>query len=589
MPYILAEVANIHSGSYEYLTDLVKEVSALQGVDGIKFQPFRFDTIALPDYTWYPVYEKLYFTPEQWREVIALASQKLEVWVDTFDEYSCRIIEENLPLVKGVKLQASILYNAEVFGKLAALDLSHATLALNISGLAMPDIDAVVKQFTEGMKVRKIILQIGFQSYPTKVEDAGLVKIETLRDTFGLEVSFADHAEAASPHAMTLPLVALGKGATHIEKHVRITDRHAEYDTASAITLNQFEQLVADIAAYAEALAAPFINEAEASYLLKTRQIPVTRHALQRGSLLRFEEDLTFRRSDLPGLTVQELQERRDRGCIVAREVKAHQPILAEDLKQATVTAVIACRLKSSRLKRKAVLPIGSLPSIEMCIRNAMRLQGVNQVVLATSDTEEDAELGNFTFDPSVVFHRGHPEDVIHRYLGILDQLRSDILVRITGDMPYVSAEITEILLREHLRTGADFTHAKNFAVGTATEIISVQALHRVKRHFPEALYSEYMSWYFTNNPKHFRIHTVELPENLVRPYRLTLDYQEDLDLFNAIEAHLSEKRLAPTTENIFRFLDANPEVANLNAHIALTYKTDPELIRTLHEHTTIR
>jgi len=81
----------------------------------------------------------------------------------------------------------------------------------------------------------------------------------------------------------------------------------------------------------------------------------------------------------------------------------------------------------------------------------------------------------------------------------------------------------------------------------------------------------------------------VTLPPSLVRNYRLTLDYQEDLDMFNAIQQYLDEKQLPATIDVIFDFLDQHPEVANLNSHLTLKYKTDPELIATLNRETKIK
>jgi spore coat polysaccharide biosynthesis protein SpsF (cytidylyltransferase family) len=80
----------------------------------------------------------------------------------------------------------------------------------------------------------------------------------------------------------------------------------------------------------------------------------------------------------------------------------------------------------------------------------------------------------------------------------------------------------------------------------------------------------------------------VDLPPELIRDYRLTVDYQEDLDLFNRIESHLAAKGLEPTIYNIYDFLDNNPDVVDLNKHIVLKYEVDQELIRKIREHSTI-
>ena len=97
------------------------------------------------------------------------------------------------------------------------------------------------------------------------------------------------------------------------------------------------------------------------------------------------------------------------------------------------------------------------------------------------------------------------------------------------------------------------------------------------------------MTWYFKNNPEFFRLNLVDLPESLVRDYRLTLDYQEDLDMFNCIQNYLDENKvnaLEKIIENIFEFLDAHPEVSSINSHLTLKYRTDQQLIETLNRET---
>lgn len=586
--YFIAEVANVHGGDFSYLEELVEKVSAVDGVNGIKFQPFKYDCIALPDFKWYPVYVELFFDKPEWKKIIEKASQKLDIWIDTFDEYTIEIINDNLDKITGIKLQASIVYNENVFQGLKKAGLKDKKLILNISGLSLEEIKNLSERFKNEIQPKELILQIGYQSYPTTVEDSGLSKIKVLQENFPYEISFADHIDGKSEDAICLPVTAASLGAKYIEKHTFLEERETKYDFQSSVNIATLQRIVKLDGKVIPVPKTDFIVEAEKKYLLDSRQVPVTRHEMHDGNLLSFQHDLVFRRSNLTGMTAPVLKNFIGEGNIIFGNVEADQPLTEANFRKAKIAAVIACRLKSSRLKKKALLKIGDISSVEMCIKNSLRLP-VEKVVLATSDVEEDAELKDYTYSKDVIFHKGDPDDVIHRYLGILEKLNVDVLVRITADMPYVSKEITEVLLRSHFESGADYTRSIHNAVGTAPEIINVAALKKVKKYFPRADYSEYMTFYFMNNPDYFRINEIELPKELVRDYRLTLDYQEDLDLFNAIESHLVSNKLEPSLKNVFRFLDANPEMAKMNSHITLKYKTDAELIRKLNEVTTIR
>ncbi|MBA3704876.1 MAG: hypothetical protein H0W84_02940 [Bacteroidetes bacterium] len=258
------------------------------------------------------------------------------------------------------------------------------------------------------------------------------------------------------------------------------------------------------------------------------------------------------------------------------------------DYEDKNIATIIACRLKSTRLPRKALLKIGDLTSVEYCIKNTLRFNNVKTTVLATSTINEDAELANYIYSPEVNFFQGEPEDVMQRYVDVVNKFNIDVFVRVTADMPFVSDEILQVLLKSHFDTKADYTIGIKAAIGTNLEIISSEALRKAKSFFPNADYSEYMSFYFTNNPSHFKLNRIELPPNLVREYRLTLDYEEDLILFNIIDEHLTKNNIEPTLGNLFHFLDANPEIAKINQSLIVKYKDDKTLIDTLNRVTKI-
>jgi N,N'-diacetyllegionaminate synthase len=250
------------------------------------------------------------------------------------------------------------------------------------------------------------------------------------------------------------------------------------------------------------------------------------------------------------------------------------------------IGVIVACRMKSSRLVKKALLPIAGVPSVERCLEQCLAIKSADTVVLASSDLPDDEILGNYLCGGRVKFWQGDPEDVISRYLGACERYGITTIVRVTADCPLVSYEIAEYLLRSHFDSMADYTEAVNFAVGTSCEIINRNALKFVLDSLGRADYSEYMSWYFRNNPDLFKINKVQLPASLVRDYRLTLDYPEDLELFERLVHHLGA---APfELANVFNVLDGNPKIAELNKHLTLKYKTDQSLIDRLDKHTRI-
>ena len=588
MSNFIIEVANTHGGDKKYLLSLIQEFEKFKG-HSIKFQPLHPDKLATPDFEWYPVYQELFFTQSDWKEIITDAGGTRNSWLDLFDLYGVEILKEDLNSVYGIKLQASVLYNEQVLQALEKLDCSKLKLIVNISAIKLVAIEERLEALNHQISPLEILLEVGFQAYPTKLEDSGLNKIKELKSHFSNTIVFADHVDGTSEDAIILPLLASMLGADYIEKHVMHSSLDTKYDYFSYIKVDQYQYLTEKIEAYSFLLTKAFINEKEKLYLMNSIQKPLTNIHKYAGQGINVKNDLIFKRSGQNGISVAEVNELIKHRYILANDVKEEVTLKREDFKKAIIGVIIAGRLKSSRLKKNALLKIGNITSVEKCIQSCLKLPDSSYTVLATSTTEEDAVLKDYTYAPQVVFYKGHPDDVIQRYLDVTDKLGLDIVIRVTADMPYVSKEITEYLLLAHFDSGADYTAAKYCAVGTAPEIINVQALRKVKEHFPNADYSEYMTWYFQNNQEHFNVNLVDIPKEYVRDYRLTLDYQEDLDLFNEIQIFLDENKKEGSLVEIFEYLDNNPDIAKLNSHITLKYRTNKELIDTLNEKTKIK
>lgn len=586
-PYIILELANTHGGDKTYMHSLIGTFAAYQGNYGMKFQPLSPDTLATPDFQWYPVYQTLYFTPQEWHEIIQLAKQTKEVWIDLFDLYGVQIVSENLPNIHGIKFQSSVLHNEEVISALNSLDLTHCRVILNIAAQEIEVIEQRIEYIKQQLNPKELLLEIGFQAYPTELSDSGLSKIKQIKETFGLPIVFADHIDGTATDSIYLPIMAWLQGADVLEKHVMLSDRETKYDHFSSQTPETFNAFTATLATYAAAMQAEFINPRERDYLQKTVMIPVVRRTLYAGDFIHSTQDLFFRRSGKEGLTLDEIKALQTQGMVLNKQKDLNDTLRTEDFKPAKVGVIVACRMKSSRLKEKALLPIGDLPSVEFCLRNALKFKGIHKVILATSTEEQDQILAKHTFDSKVGFYQGHPEDVMQRYIDVCEAYDLDVVVRITADMPFVDDEICSFLLDKHLKSGAEYTVGTDAAVGVNLEIFNVSCLKRIKAYFPNAEYSEYMTWYFQNNPEHVRIQKIDLPAIFVRPYRLTLDYEEDLALFNEIHKQMGSTNYS--LRQVIEFLDLHPEIASMNAHLTLKYKTDQALIDLLNEKTKIR
>jgi len=589
-PVVIFECANAHGGNLEILMSTIKGFSKITYPEKhIKFQPLQADAISLSDFAWFETYKKLEFSKTEWTKIINKAHHEYDgVWLDIFDVFGVEVLSENLLNISGIKLQASVLWNYEVTSALSKLCVDDKYLIINISGYEISEIERILNEISN-INVKKLILQIGFQSYPTSVEDTALQKIQILRSAFNsFELCIADHLSATDDLACIIPLMAVTLGCGYVEKHICLDRSSSKYDYYSSLEPSEMKLLVNRLETSSLTTNGAFISKSEHTYLTNSIQIPISKNKLYKNSLIS-RSDVIYRRTVQEGIAFSDIVEQQKKHRVLSDYVTEGSAITKADFRDARIGVIVACRMKSSRLKKKAILPINGISSVERCLTNCLNIPGADVVVLATSTTEEDAELKNYTLDEKVDFFQGDPDDVIKRYINVCDAHNIDVIIRVTADCPVISTEIAETLLEHHFATGADYTAARDCAVGTACEIYNTEVLRSVIGYLGEAQYSEYMTWYLQNNKELFKVELVDLPDKMLRDYRLTLDHPEDLELFQKIFEKLESDSKQPTLENVFEVLDSTPSLASINSHIKLKYNDDKELIELLNIKTKIK
>lgn len=589
LPHFIIEVANVHGGEKAKVIKLIKKFSKLDYHNlGIKFQPFKYNLIALSDYSWFETYKELFIKESDWLEIIDLAKENFSsIWLDLFDLYGVQILKKNIDRVFGIKLQASVLDNYEVYNALSSINLNKKRLMINISGYEIEEIERILGNYRK-LNADELIIQIGYQAYPTKISDTALNKIFLLKEAFpSTRICFADHVSSEDTFSQRVPLVVVMAGCELIEKHICLNRAETKYDFFSALEYHEINNILKDIKNLIESHSNQFIPKAELDYLEKSIQQPVLRQNKKQGQLISHKEIL-FRRTKQKGISSEELFDMQVDFGILKQDINKNSTLNSKNFKKAKIAVIVACRMKSSRLKHKAILPINGIPSVERCLENCLMMPNVNEVILATSILKEDTILKNHTLNGKVKFWQGDPDDVIKRYIGTCEYYNIDVIIRVTADCPVISPEIAQHLLQAHFSNGADYTCANKHASGSASEIYNVESLKRVIHYLEKAEYSEYMTAYMQNNTDIFKVNVVDLPPQLVRPYRVTLDYQEDLVMFEKLYEKLEENGLNFFLENVFKILDQNPDIARINNHLTSRYQTDQELIDKLKKVTRI-
>ena len=206
------------------------------------------------------------------------------------------------------------------------------------------------------------------------------------------------------------------------------------------------------------------------------------------------------------------------------------------------IGAIIQARTSSTRLPGKVLkeMPYASgITVLQQIIRRLRRSKRLDQLIVATSQEREDDEIAKVSEKENVKAFRGSLHNVLERYyLAAIDN-QLDVIVRITADCPCVDAEIVDRVIEKHLTGESDFTSnvvKRTFADGFDVEVLSFNALKRVKEAAQDNAQREHVTLYIYRNPDKFKIVNVEADGRLYAPdRRVTLDTPQDYALLCAI------------------------------------------------------
>ena len=233
---------------------------------------------------------------------------------------------------------------------------------------------------------------------------------------------------------------------------------------------------------------------------------------------------------------------------------------------------LITGRLKSTRLPKKLLLEVKGKPILSHMIDRLKLAKNVDEIVICTSDNEQDMPLGRIAKENNISCYFGDPDDVLVRLLAAADHFNLDYVLNITADCPFVDPDYADAIVEKFLETDSDLIRQFQLPHGVFSYGIKVDALRKVVN-IKDSSETEVWGRYFTDTGL-FKVMDLDVKnKNHIRPgLRMTLDYPEDLKFINAIFDALYEKGKVFSLSEILKFLDNNPEIIEINKNCGFKF-----------------
>lgn len=226
----------------------------------------------------------------------------------------------------------------------------------------------------------------------------------------------------------------------------------------------------------------------------------------------------------------------------------------------------ITARLKSTRLKKKILIELEGQSVLGHVIESAKQVAGVEDVVVCTSTVAQDRPILEVCRKHNCFYFNGSPGDVLNRLLSASTFFKCDYLLLITADNSLFSFEYAQRLINEIKRDPeVDYLHVDGLPIGMDPYIVrrrAFEVIDAIKDDHETEFWPEYIK-----DQSIFKHKAIEADPEHRRDYRVTLDYQQDLDLFEAIYRECYDGKPIATSR-VIEYLDANPSVSALNSAI---------------------
>ncbi len=229
--------------------------------------------------------------------------------------------------------------------------------------------------------------------------------------------------------------------------------------------------------------------------------------------------------------------------------------------------AVIQARMGSTRLPGKVLADIGGRPLILWTVAAVEAVDGIDALVVATTDRREDDELVAILERQRLRVHRGSALDVLRRVADAVGPLEPEIVLRQTADNPFPDPNVMTAQL-SRLGDGFDYVGIAGLPLGIGAEAVRAAALWTADREATEAADREHVLTFVHRQPERFAIGVLTDPP-VARHRRYTVDTPDDLAFARALGARLAETSRAASLAELEAIVAADPTLAAMHGTIA--------------------
>ncbi len=238
--------------------------------------------------------------------------------------------------------------------------------------------------------------------------------------------------------------------------------------------------------------------------------------------------------------------------------------------------AIIQARIGSNRLPGKVLFELAGMPMIGVMLTRLRGAESLDSIVVATGEGSENDALAATVAEFEVPVFRGSEDDVLARYAAAAGAHNADVIVRLTADCPLMDPTVVDQVVNARTAQALDFCTnvlPASWPDGQDVSVFTRSTLDLAAKHARLPSEREHVvpwMWEQSNLKGGTAVRAANVTADHPCPaQRWTIDEAADYSLMRALAQGMGGARLvAAGYREILAFLDAQPEIARLNAHL---------------------
>ena len=222
--------------------------------------------------------------------------------------------------------------------------------------------------------------------------------------------------------------------------------------------------------------------------------------------------------------------------------------------------------MSSTRLPGKVLQSLEEKPMIDYQLQRISKCKFVQKIVVATSEEMSDDLLVEHLTRSTFEVVRGPLDDVLSRFIKVLDIYRPEYFIRITADCPLVMPDIIDSMVEEFEKSQPDYLSnalEPSFPDGLDVEIVKSSALRRLNSMKLSPTEREHVTLGIYSRPGIFEASNFRNETDLSIE-RWTVDYPQDLDFIRGIVRFENTQSDLLTVSQVLKYLDKHPTKRNV-------------------------